>query len=191
MSEQVINVGAAANDGTGDTIRVAFQKVVSMFSELYASIASLTTSVDGIKSLGYASMIGNGTATTIAGTNTPVKIAGTFTLEALSQNYTLASNALVCGGSQSQVSEITVNCSLTTTAANVTGLYIYKNGVKVANSVSVATATAAGKAENCISRTFLSLVAGDQIDAWVENQTAVNNITVVNCVVSITPARAM
>lgn len=35
MAKQVINVGQAANDGTGDALRTAMQKVVSNFDELY------------------------------------------------------------------------------------------------------------------------------------------------------------
>ena len=137
--------------------------------------------------LGYATMIGNATATTITATNTPVKIAGTFTLDALSQRYSLTSNKLAYTGSLAQVFDITVNCSLTTTNNNVVAIYIYKNGVKVASSVSIATATASGKAENCSTSAILSLTLNDEIDVWAENQTASNNITAVNCVVIIKP----
>lgn len=35
MAKQVINVGTSANDGTGDKIRVAFQKTNANFTELY------------------------------------------------------------------------------------------------------------------------------------------------------------
>jgi hypothetical protein len=35
MAKQVINVGSSANDGTGDKIRVAFQKTNANFTELY------------------------------------------------------------------------------------------------------------------------------------------------------------
>lgn len=35
MTQQVINVGSTANDGTGDPLRTAFQKINSNFSELY------------------------------------------------------------------------------------------------------------------------------------------------------------
>lgn len=36
MAQQVINVGTAANDGTGDPLRTCFQKSNSNFSELYS-----------------------------------------------------------------------------------------------------------------------------------------------------------
>jgi len=132
-------------------------------------------------------MIANGTATVIGSANTPVKLAGTFTLESISQRCSLSSNKIVYGGSLTQICEISANCSLTTTVNNVVGLYIYKNGVQVANSISVATATAGGKAENCSTHAVLSLTSSDQIDVWVENQTAANNITGVNCALIIKP----
>ena len=37
MAQQTLNVGTNANDGTGDTLRVAMQKVNDMFAELYLS----------------------------------------------------------------------------------------------------------------------------------------------------------
>lgn len=37
MAQQTLNVGSNANDGTGDTLRVAMQKVNDMFTELYLS----------------------------------------------------------------------------------------------------------------------------------------------------------
>lgn len=143
--------------------------------------------ISNSSTLGYATMIGNGTATTIGAINTPVKIAGTFTLESLSQRFSLSSNKLVYGGALTQICEISANCSLTTTANNVVAIYIYKNGVKVSNSISIATATAGGKAENCSTYTILSLSSGDEIDIWTENQTAANNITGVNCSLIIKP----
>ena len=36
MAQQVINIGAAANDGAGDPLRQAFDKINDNFSELYA-----------------------------------------------------------------------------------------------------------------------------------------------------------
>ena len=36
MAKQTINIGTTANDGTGDKVRVAFNKCNQNFSELYA-----------------------------------------------------------------------------------------------------------------------------------------------------------
>ena len=35
MAKQVINIGTSANDGTGDPLRTAFDKVNDNFTELY------------------------------------------------------------------------------------------------------------------------------------------------------------
>lgn len=40
MTQQIINVGASANDGTGDPLRTSFQKINANFSELYATGAA-------------------------------------------------------------------------------------------------------------------------------------------------------
>lgn len=40
MAKQIIGVGASANDGTGDTLRAAMQKVNANFTELYSGIRS-------------------------------------------------------------------------------------------------------------------------------------------------------
>ena len=36
MSQQLIDIGTAGNDGTGDSIRVSFDKTNQNFTELYA-----------------------------------------------------------------------------------------------------------------------------------------------------------
>lgn len=40
MTQQIINVGTAANDGTGDPLRTAFTKINTNFTELYAKGAA-------------------------------------------------------------------------------------------------------------------------------------------------------
>ena len=45
MAQQTVGVGTAANDGTGDTPRTTGQKVNANFTELYAAITSLTSSL--------------------------------------------------------------------------------------------------------------------------------------------------
>lgn len=41
MAQQTINIGAVANDGTGDDLRTAGDKINDNFTELYASLAGL------------------------------------------------------------------------------------------------------------------------------------------------------
>lgn len=40
MSQQILNVGDAANDGKGDKIRVGAEKIAANFAELYAAVLS-------------------------------------------------------------------------------------------------------------------------------------------------------
>ncbi len=47
MAQQLINVGAAPNDGTGDPIRTAYIKCNDNFTELYGR-SSITTANDGV-----------------------------------------------------------------------------------------------------------------------------------------------
>ena len=42
MAQQSINIGSSANDGTGDPLRTAFDKINDNFSELYADSDSST-----------------------------------------------------------------------------------------------------------------------------------------------------
>lgn len=43
MAQQIVNVGAAANDGTGDTLRLSQQKANANFTELYGIAGSSST----------------------------------------------------------------------------------------------------------------------------------------------------
>ena len=43
MTQQTINIGVVANDGTGDDLRVAMQKINDNFNEVYAGTLAATT----------------------------------------------------------------------------------------------------------------------------------------------------
>lgn len=45
MAQRIINIGDAANDGTGDPIRDAFTKANENFTELYASVDTIPTDI--------------------------------------------------------------------------------------------------------------------------------------------------
>lgn len=48
MAQQIINIGTLPNDGTGDTIRVAYTKINTNFTEVYAAIAGSGSGFFGI-----------------------------------------------------------------------------------------------------------------------------------------------
>lgn len=63
MAQQNINLGTAANDGSGDPLRTAFDKCEDNFTELYAAVAALTplTAADLFRSkLSQAVVAGTG-----------------------------------------------------------------------------------------------------------------------------------
>lgn len=50
MSQQLINIGIKPGDGSGDPLRVSFNKINSNFSELYSSIVALTANISTLTS---------------------------------------------------------------------------------------------------------------------------------------------
>jgi len=66
MSQQVINIGTLPGDGSGDPLRVSFNKINQNFAELYAAMSILSLSVNTINTkigsiVSTATGIDNGT----------------------------------------------------------------------------------------------------------------------------------
>jgi hypothetical protein len=59
MAQQTINIGTVANDGTGDPLRTAFDKVNDNFTELYNDDAGDVNSVTGSGGLTASPTTGN------------------------------------------------------------------------------------------------------------------------------------
>lgn len=57
MAQQLINVGSLPNDGTGDPLRLAYQKINSNFTEVYSTI---TGGYTGSLELDFGSFTGTG-----------------------------------------------------------------------------------------------------------------------------------
>lgn len=51
MTQQIINIGSVANDGSGDPLRTAFTKTNDNFTELYATVTPISGSVFKIPGL--------------------------------------------------------------------------------------------------------------------------------------------
>ena len=45
MSQEIINTGTNANDGSGDSLRLAMQKINANFTELYAQLQNPTSQI--------------------------------------------------------------------------------------------------------------------------------------------------
>ena len=70
MAQQIIDVGAAPDDGNGDPLRTAFQKCNSNFTELYGNAIVLKTTAIAVGSLPNASTAGSGARAFVNDANT-------------------------------------------------------------------------------------------------------------------------
>ena len=123
MAKQVINIGTTANDGTGDPLRSAFDKVNDNFTELYSDDAGDVNSIIAGTGVSVDSATGDVTITnsqpdqTVSLTDSyGIDSSGTypsFTLEVsgtVDQNGA-ASELKYWSGSQAQYDALTPNAS--------------------------------------------------------------------------------
>jgi len=94
MARQIINVGASANDGTGDGLRTAFIKSNQNFSELYANTVTPTFLSNGTSNIGVVSSDGNVTVSIANLSNVAI-----FTQTSLDISGNLVSNGNVSASS--------------------------------------------------------------------------------------------
>ena len=132
MAQQNINIGSSASDGTGDELRVAFDKVNDNFTELYA-----TAEYSGLTYSNVSSV------TSGSGTNarfTVNRFANTYTVDiinnagtsyAVSDTLTIFGNAL---GGTSGVNDVTLTV-LTLANATVGNIATISNVGVPANPV--------------------------------------------------------
>ncbi len=88
MAQQTINIGAVANDGTGDQLRTAFDKVNDNFVEIYTELGG--TSLSNIK------ISGNTIATDNTNGNLTLDPNGTGTI-VLANAVTASSTVVITG----------------------------------------------------------------------------------------------
>ena len=129
-------------------------------------------------SIGYMTMNGNATATVVASSGVAYKAAGTTTQQSPTQRFTHSSNRLTYTGAITRTFRVSVIAAFTSTTNNQIGLYVAKNGTIIAASETYATANSSGRAENIVVQSLTELTTNDYVEAWVENDTAANNITV-------------
>lgn len=124
-------------------------------------------------------MNGNVTATAIASQGVAVKAAGTTVFDSVaSQKFTHTNNRATYVGAITRLFRVTGIVSLTAGNNNQIGVYVAKNGSTIASSETYLTANTAGRAENGVVQSIVSLAENEYIEIWVENDSAVTNITV-------------
>jgi len=82
MAKQVINIGSVANDGTGDPLRTAFDKVNDNFTELYNDDAGDVNQVTGTGGITASPTTGNVVVNLDDDSITYAKLGAEFTTSA-------------------------------------------------------------------------------------------------------------
>jgi len=137
MAITTINIGNSPNDGSGDSIRVAFNKANQNFIELQTRIGNLATSG------GTTGLRVNGPVE-ITSSATPALFTGTFRLRATAQDpyFDIATTAQ--GFQGGPVSGITTFTNPQDSASVTTGAVVVAGGLGVSGTSTLADATILG-----------------------------------------------
>lgn len=115
MSQEIIDIGVIANDGTGDPLRVAFDKINNNFTELYKG--SSVTGPNGAVQFALANTAGN---------------VVTYELESSANFiYNASGNALSMTGNLVPQNPNSIN--LGTPANTIGNLYLSNSGYRIGN----------------------------------------------------------
>lgn len=120
----------------------------------------------------------NATETVISVIDEAVKIAGTTTANTVNQKFSHSNNRLTYTGGLIRDFQISATATLNSGNNNVIGLYVAKNGTVIPSSEMYATTSSGGRAESIACQTIVELQEGDYIEMFVENSTALTNVTV-------------
>lgn len=134
--------------------------------------------IENTAEIGNYFMTNNATTTTITAIDTPVKVLGTSTANAINQKFTHSNNRLTYVGALIRDFQVTATLSLTSGNNNVVGVYVAKNGNIITSSEMYSTTSSGGRAESITCQTILELNQNDYVEIFVENASAVSNITV-------------
>lgn len=142
MSIQLVNIGSVPNDGTGDLLRDAFDKVNDNFIEIYSaplvntSITVGNTTVNSFLT-GTSVKTGNSTVNAVVNTST-VTITNSTSFSSLNQGVLTVANTTIVNSTSLFIGNSTVNAvhsaaqlSLANSTTNFTAT---RNSISVGNS---------------------------------------------------------
>ena len=163
MTQEVIDIGTAPNDGLGDPLRTAFAKTNNNFSQLFAS-GGVSGISNGSSSVNIPQVNGNvvissaGTANVLTVTGTGVNVAGTLNSTGLAtlSNLSVTGTVISTGTIQSlaDVTAVTITASGNLSAnnavvtGNVTGAFFTGNGAGLTGVVASGNVGAATQLTN-------------------------------------------
>lgn len=146
MTKQTINIGAAPNDGTGDPIRDAFNKVNQNFDEVYSSYSATG-----------AISVGNATVNSVV-SNTGGLVVSNSTSSAVANVTTF------------KIGNTTANSTLTATDLSVFGTAAIGSATVNTTALSIGNTTV----NSSLSQTTLAISTGSSNSSISVNSTAVN-----------------
>ena len=123
-------------------------------------------------------MNGNVTATTVSEIGATYKVAGTTTSGTFTSKFTNTDNRATFTGNVSKIFKVVATLSVESGNNNIIGVYIAKNGTLLTDSEVYITTNAGGRAEACTVQSLVVLEINDYIEIFVENDSAVTDITV-------------
>ena len=99
MAKQTINIGSSANDGTGDPLRTAFDKINDNFTELYSAGAAGTNldltgnSITSVDTNGNITLDPNGTGKVVVNTGNEGQRLDNFLMSVITLLLVIISSA--------------------------------------------------------------------------------------------------
>lgn len=137
MAQQTINIGTTANDGTGDPLRTAFDKVNDNFTELYSDDAGDVNSIIAGTGISVDSATGDVTVTNASPDQTVVLTDGTgITTSGTYPNFTITNSE----PNATHTGDVTGATALTIASGAVDGGKIDTTADVQINSLGVGTA---------------------------------------------------
>ena len=132
MALQSINIGTAANDGTGDNLRVGGDKINDNFSEIYTAFGNGST----LSSLAVTAMNG-------ATVNEIVTVGSTTTELDAEANLTFDGSTLAVTGNITVPNDGDIGSVGATDAIQISsgGIVTFKDDIKIKDGGTIATAT--------------------------------------------------
>ena len=162
MAKQVINIGTTANDGTGDPLRSAFDKVNDNFTELYTDDAGDVSSIIATAPIERDSATGNVTISLADDGITFAKLGAEFT----TSTALTSASAIAVDTALSDVFTFTAGHSATLNFTNV-GIGDLKSFVITGGggsyTLAFGTSNTAAATYNKISGTFLDTSAAKNL----------------------------
>jgi len=180
MAKQTINIGSAANDGTGDPLRTAFDKINDNFQEIYsqlggghqstsqttlANIAFSGNKIENIVTNGDISIEPNGTGKVII--TSDLEVLGSST-QMNTTTMTVEDNLVEFNNSNSGGSDIDAGIYINRGSAGNAAVFYWNEGVDKFKAVTSTSAASVTSVTDTATATIVANFEGDSL--------AVNNI---------------